>query len=267
MAQMDYVTPEFPKQTNRDFAPMVVKEISVHGLGNLLFPRRCTICGSESIASHGLLICTACQQKLLRDKQTACVRCGATRADTFIDTEDCPKCRGVKLKFRRAISLGDYKGELRKVVINMKHQWQEPLTIQMGRLLGRQLFELIRAESIDRLVSVPTFWVRQFTRGANVSELLCEGVLKEVSIKYRGRVLGQVRPTRKQGTLTRTQRMANLRGAFQVRLPQLVASANLLLIDDVMTSGATVNEAAKVLLHAGARKVLVATVARGVGSF
>ncbi len=246
-----------------------VSKIELPGFSDLLFPRRCVVCDCEILGQLSLLICPDCQMKLGRNGRLACNRCGATRQHLFSPgaTDDCPKCRGVQFRFDSAISMGDYEGTLREVIIRMKQPGQETLIIQIGRWLGRALIPQIEQLEIDAAVAMPSFWTRHFSRGLSVSWLLCDGLSREVGLEVLPKLLKQIKATRKQGTLSRTQRLANVKNAFRVRSGYCVEDQRLLLVDDVMSSGATINEAARVLKKAGARSVTPAFIARGVGSF
>lgn len=175
------------------------------------------------------------------------------------------KCRDVRFFISNAFSVGDYTGKLRDVIIEMKHG-DEILIYQVGRWLGEKLNSWSDINQFDLIVGIPSFWTRHFNRKINVSSILGEAISKETGLPMYGRLLKQNRPTQKQGTLTRRQRFENVKDVFKVRPSYNVAGRNILLVDDVMTSGATINEAARTLLKNGADRISATIVARGTGS-
>jgi len=115
----------------------------------------------------------------------------------------------------------------------------------------------------DLMVPIPTHWKRRFlSNGFHAPSLIAQNVEKMTGIPQSQRILRAVKPTLKQGTLSRTARLKNVRDAFVCKHPGKVARRTVMLVDDVMTSGATMIEAARVLKRAGAKKVIVAVIAR-----
>ena len=242
-------------------------KVLVDSIVDLVFPRLCFNCDREIPAENPLLICLRCQNDVGRQHNKTCETCGAGQAHDEMHDGRCGKCRGEKFAFSSAISLGEYQDKLREIVIEMKHSGQEALTIQVGRWLGGKYRERLSSSAYDLCCGMPTHWTRHFSRGTNVAALLCEGLSRETGIHFCQDLLRQTRPTRKQGTLSRRQRLANVRNSFSLSPGYSIEDLKILLVDDVMTSGATVNEAAKLLRNNGAVDIGVAVVARGVGSF
>lgn len=146
----------------------------------------------------------------------------------------------------------------------MKRGTGESLTLSMGRLLGDQLARSLT--DVPRyLASVPTHWTRRLRRSVNCSEILLESVATRLGLPASPNLLRCRRKTSKQGTLLPHERLQNVRGAYRVSAGYVITGAKVLLIDDVMTTGATANEISKILRQAGAASVEVAVVARGIG--
>jgi len=120
-------------------------------------------------------------------------------------------------------------------------------------------------QDVDVVVPVPLHWLRRIRRRFNQSGDLAEAVGKRFGLSLRAGVLRRVRPTRSQVGLTATQREDNVRGAFRVLRPQEVRERRVLLVDDVLTTGATCSECARTLRRAGAKRVYVAALARAPG--
>ena len=152
----------------------------------------------------------------------------------------------------------------------MKQKGQESTTLQVGRWLGQAITNLLsetEVNNLDLVVPIPTHWLRRFTRSANIAALLADGIKRELDLPCYERLLVQNRRTDKQGTLSRRQRFQNVKNCFALNRGYSVDGRNVLLVDDVTTSGATANEATKLLLQSGAHSVYLAVVARGMGSY
>ncbi|MGI9495065.1 MAG: ComF family protein [Mariniblastus sp.] len=145
----------------------------------------------------------------------------------------------------------------------MKNQHDEPLTIQLGNLLANQLVDSDFFDNIDLITAVPTHWWRRFKRGFQAAEMLAETIARAVNRPFDPAILKCQRSTKKQGLLASTSRQKNVQNAFGVNRPVLIQGKNVLLIDDVMTTGATANEISRILLRSGVEKVYVGVIARG----
>lgn len=240
---------------------------------NLLFPPVCLVCdlpctateedGTES-RERGRLICADCRAAFGYRAERICERCAAP-LPRYVDARNCPECRRRKLPFRAATALGEYRGALRDAVLRTKRAVHESLTIQMGELLADQVEQLGWKPQCDVVIPLPSHWWRRWTRGTSGPELLAERLADRLSLPCQKRWLACQRRTRKQGMLLPAERAENVRGAFRVRQPDAVRGQRILLVDDVMTTGATLKEAATALLRARASAVYVAVLARGTG--
>ena len=147
----------------------------------------------------------------------------------------------------------------------MKRPTHNGLSVAMGRLLAQRRRDRLLELQSDIVIPVPMFWARRFHRGTNNTEVLANCLAKSLDIPARRRILVRHRHTQPQADLPPSRRFQNVRGAFRVRRPDVVEGARVLLVDDVLTTGATCSEAAKVLKQAGAASVAVAVVARAQG--
>lgn len=132
----------------------------------------------------------------------------------------------------------------------------------MGRLLVERRRDDLAELRLDAVVPIPMYWWRRLRRGKNSPEMLAACLAKSLDIPMRRSVLVWRRNTPPQAGLAASRRFENVRGAFRVRHPDAVKDARILLVDDVLTTGATCSEAAKTLKNAGAAMVAVAVVAR-----
>jgi ComF family protein len=178
----------------------------------------------------------------------------------------CPLCRRLQPPFVKAVAYGSYDGGLRELIHLLKYEQVRPAAAVLGRMLAEAVSGMESGSSPWVVVPVPLHARKLRQRGFNQSELIAQHAVKVAA--RRGRlvlnpgVLQRRRETQSQIGLTRHQRRENLRGAFAVPRPEEIAGREILLVDDVFTTGTTVSECARVLLRAGASKIFVATVAR-----
>ena len=196
-----------------------------------------------------------------------CRICGEKLFSSYTQTEAgplCGLCRRSAPQFRRAVSFGSYDGELRELIHLFKYNAVRPAGVLLARLLGQAISEL-QLPTAPVLIPVPLWPGKRHARGFNQAEAIARAFCSQKasgSIQLDTSSLVRTRETASQTGLTRKQRRANVRGAFAVTKAGKISGRSVLLVDDVMTTGTTVNECARVLLRAGAKEVFVATVAR-----
>jgi ComF family protein len=174
----------------------------------------------------------------------------------------CGKCLMHLPPYAGARAFGLYASELSRVVQELKFHGRRTLTGLLAPLLASTFFESWSRENFDMVIPVPLHSKRKRDRGYNQSELLARGVAARIAIPFSGKVLVRSRSTLPQVGLSDSQRLENVRKAFCCVDPSKVENKRILLIDDVMTTGATVSSAAQTLLDAGCFRVSVLTVAR-----
>jgi ComF family protein len=173
-------------------------------------------------------------------------------------------CRRAAQPFQRAVAYGPYEGVLRDLIHLLKYQRVRTAAPRLGRWLDSTLAHVDLPPALT-VVPVPLSRSKRRSRGFNQAEEIARALVSSrtaKSIQMDSSSLVRTRATASQTGLTRHQRRANLRGAFAVVRPQQVYGRSILLVDDVMTTGTTAGECARVLLRAGAKEVFVATVAR-----
>jgi ComF family protein len=158
--------------------------------------------------------------------------------------------------------VGSYEGTLRELVVRMKYGGDATLAWPLGELLAETLRLWPRLPEADLVVPVPMRFLRRLRRGFNQSELLAEEVARRLALRLSRTALRRQRVGPTQAGLTLARRLAAQRRTMAVRRPRAIAGRTVLLVDDVMTTGATASEAARALKAAGARAVLVAAVCR-----
>jgi competence protein ComFC len=231
-------------------------------LSNLVFPPRCALCDGELDADYGARLCAACQFKLLPVNPPRCPRCAMVLKHALVTDAGCPLCVGQRFHFSRSWAIGDYAGELREAVLRMKHSREEPLSAAMAELILNRLAGDIRSWRPDLVAAVPMHWLRRWYRGTNSASIMAEILARTLAARLASKKIVRRRFTRPQSGLSPAERLSNVRGAFRLRRPKNFAGKSVLLTDDILTTAATTNEIARLLVKAGARAVGVVVLAR-----
>ena len=206
-------------------------------LTELLFPRKCVLCG----------------RILSKDETDLCRGC---RTDA---PESAPGIRKVPY-LATCISIWYYEGAVRESLLRFKFGIARSYASAYGRMLALRIQEELEPEE-SLLTWVPVSWQRRFRRGYDQVQLLADAVGKELGIRPV-KLLRKIRNNPPQSGISEAaQRRANVLGAYTVRNPEAVAGKKIILLDDILTTGATVSECARVLLTAGAQEIVCATVA------
>ena len=236
-------------------------------LFSVLFPSDCRICQSRLTSISSLPVCKSCLDRIVPLEGTLCSICGEKIFGQHFAADSgalCGACRLAAPRFRKAVAFGAYEGALRDLIHIFKYQRIKSAGPLLGRLL-RHGYSAIQADDPVLVVPVPLWPGKRRDRGFNQAEEIAGAFLRSGasgSIQLCTALLIRSRETAPQTGLTRRQRQANLRGAFAVTKPEKIRGQSILLVDDVMTTGATAGECSRVLLRAGAKQVYVATVAR-----
>lgn len=189
-----------------------------------------------------------------------CPRCGAPLPDGLGDGALCGGCVEAPPPWSRARAVFLYDAASRAMVLRFKHADRTDAAPAFARWMVRAGADLVADAEV--VVPVPLHRWRLFTRRYNQAALLGAGIAKAGTLAFAPDALARVRPTVPQGTFDRRARQKNVRGAFAVARPSAIEGKAVLLVDDVLTTGATVGECARALLGAGARSVDVLTLAR-----
>jgi ComF family protein len=245
-------------------------QTAAQGLFATLFPADCRLCGAPLENISRLPVCSVCLDAMPRMTAPVCSVCGERISEVAAgDDERCGLCRRVEMPFVKAAAYGPYEAGVRELLLLFKYGGVQPAASVLGHMLGEVLLRLSEDfREPPLVVVVPLHVARQRQRGFNQAELIARAALKNfrvgtgVELQLATGDLLRIRETASQTGLTRHQRRANMRGAFSIARPATVRGRDIVLIDDVFTTGATVAECARVLRRAGAARVLVATVAR-----
>lgn len=233
---------------------------------DLLYPPVCLACFDELPTPwSGPLFCADCRGQLESDGGPQCPFCAAPVHATRADLERCVRCRGVSFRVERIFGLGRYRGLRRDCVLRTKDQSNEPLSTSLGILLAQRFETDLTSLGVEVVVPIPLHWRRRAEHGGNNAEAIAASLASQLRLPYAYDGLSRTRFTVEQSRMSARQRRENVRGTMAVSAAYEWTDARVLLVDDILTTGATANEAAKVLQAAGASAVFIAVVARGVG--
>lgn len=161
-----------------------------------------------------------------------------------------------------AIALGAYDGELRQTIVRMKQSIEQSLTFRIGQLLGDRAAAMLADDRLDILCPVPMHWLRRILRRTSSAETLARSAAGRLKIPVHPRLVLCTRQTQKQSLLPQDKRRANVAGAFRVERRRHVRGLHVGVVDDLMTTGATLDEIARALKGSGARRVTALVAAR-----
>lgn len=233
-----------------------------YALLNFFLPPRCLFCGQIIDGLKNIPACSSCLAALIFFSSPKCPKCGIGFATAEGPDHLCARCLKGELNFTLARALGPYTGLMAELITRFKYQGATYLAHPLGMLMADYKDENFHWAHIDMLVPVPLHPRRLQERGFNQSLLLARVISRVHKIPLEVNALERIRYTQPQTQLSGSEREKNMRGAFRVRKNNLPVGNNILLVDDVFTSGATVGECARVLKEAGARQVQVLTLAR-----
>jgi ComF family protein len=232
---------------------------------NLIFPPVCPICHTLlNGKGTDLLLCPTCRTSIKPIHPPYCPRCGLPVPSGDGEGYLCGPCLQEKRHFEVHRSSGLYEGVLKEAIHTFKYGGVFSLVRLFGDLLQPTLQTLSRDYPVDLMIPVPLYIRRLRERGFNQALLLVKELNRRIGIAYEGRVLKKIKDTPVQISLKKRERKKNLTGAFQVKDTEAIQGKSVVLVDDVYTTGATVNECSRALLKAGAERVAVLTVARAL---
>jgi len=233
------------------------------GLG-FLYPEICQLCGEQRATAKDGYVCGRCWSHVRFIKPPFCERCGLPFEGDLTTPFECANCREMELHFSAARSAVVARGAVREIIHRYKYQralWFEPF---LAGLLLREAVPALRGQHRDLIVPVPLHPLKQREREFNQAERLAVRLGAAAKIRVTKKLLRRVVFTNTQTRLTRSERAANMRGAFAMRDGARLDGERVILVDDVFTTGATTSARAQALLTAGAGDVCVWTVARGL---
>lgn len=235
-----------------------IKEIG-SVLRDLCFPARCPVC-DRPVQPFGGLICRECEAKLVYITEPRCRKCGKQLAD---ETEYCYDCRRRPHIYDRGLALYTY-GSVRKSVYRLKYAGRREYAVYLGKRMASVLGRQILAWHPDALVPVPLHARRERRRGYNQAALLARSLGQELGIPVLEDYLIRVKNTRPQKELEGARRQNNLKKAFKITENEVKLNT-IVIIDDIYTTGSTIDEAARECRAHGVKNICFVTLAIGKG--
>ena len=236
-------------------------------LVSVFFPAGCRICDRLLLGASRVPLCEECLNSFAPVPKIACEICGRPLPWLSRNPEPplfCPACQDKTYAFDRARSFAVYEGALVQAILLLKFERMEPL----GAWFAERLAEVVKGEgdvlAADVVVPVPLHRERERERGYNQAALLSRPLAKRLRLPHKAVLLMRTRARPDKRILSLEERWESVRGAFATRPGSQVDNLRVLLVDDVLTTGATLDACARALREAGAKSVLGLTVARAV---
>lgn len=220
---------------------------------DLFWPVRCVSC-----KKFGSWICDDCISKIDYPDHLLCIRCQKPSLGGFTH----PRCQN-PLGIERLIFSVSYQGPVRKIISGLKYKNLTPLTSLMTNLITEDFnFRGITLPQDFLLIPVPLHWFKERERGFNQAEALAKALGEKLDLKVRRNLLSRTKYTDSQTGLSKKKRRENVRGAFKVVDKKKVKGQKIILIDDVCTTGATLEACCQILKRNGARAIWALTFAK-----
>jgi len=232
----------------------------LRALSSLFYPPMCVVCSSDIDGREYL--CEDCRGRAPRIAPPFCAKCSEPFFGAITQTFSCANCEHRILHFDAAVAAYRSRGLVRKLVHDFKYGRQRHLRHPLAAWLHEAMRDpRLHGRRFDLIVPVPLHPARERERGFNQATLLAELLARQLAVPL-GAALERIRYTITQTAYDRAERMENLRDAFRLRKKMNVRELHVLLIDDVLTTGSTLSECARILKEAGAISVYAATAAR-----
>lgn len=228
---------------------------SINHLLNLLFPSKCPVCGDVSDSFLYNPICTACWESTERYSGPACKICGIPT--TSNQTITCESCIKIRPPFSQVLYYGIYEGVLREAIHLLKFNGIKRLSKPLGHLLSK-----LPVPKADAIVPVPLHNKSLIKREFNQTAIIGRYLSKKLNIPMMLNALRKIKETPPQTDVTGKERLKNVKNAYSAS--EEIKGLDLLLVDDVITTGATVMECSRTLMNAGANSVTVIALARSM---
>lgn len=226
----------------------------------LFYPSRCHLCGE--IAEVNSVICDACEDKIERIGDNRCDICGKRFEAQYIGSRLCGDCILHKPAFDCVRAFARYKEPMSEMVQRLKYKREFQFLDWMTNALLQVYQREYSGENFALIIPVPLHWRRLLWRGYNQALILAKPLSKKLGIPLAPDILVRTRHTSHQVGLSPAKRKENIKASFRVKNRNLVEGKKILLVDDIVTTGVTVDEAAKTLKKSGADRVCVLALAR-----
>lgn len=234
----------------------------VSGLADILFPPRCIICGGSPEGRGETPFCSECFTKVSFIRPPLCTCCGLQFTGAGSVNHLCGECISKKPFFSTARALGIYDTILLDTIHLFKYSGRILIGELIGRVMAEHRYDSLSIPEFSLIIPVPLHPKKLRERGFNQSLVLGRQIAKKFAIPLDFGTLKRRIDTKPQVNLGKSERIKNVKGAFMVKEKERIEGKKILLVDDVYTTGSTVNECARVLREAKASDVAVLTLAR-----
>jgi len=214
---------------------------------NVFYPPRCIFCRSVLSYDSEINICGRCNEELPYARMEF-LRTGEEGEENYCD---------------RAISVFRYTGIVKDSLIRFKFYASPSHYRTFAKLMAKRFLEMAETGDYDMIVSVPLHKQKEYARGYNQARLISKALSRELKLPEESKVIKRLKNTGSQSLLDKKDRQLNIKGAFSVTDYETVSDKSIILVDDIMTTGATLEECGRVLKEAGARRVTALVVATG----
>ena len=235
------------------------------GLISLLLAADCRVCQHPLEPSNFTFVCVDCWSKIKWLKAPYCSKCSRPLSSTLQDIPIllCPECRRQNFYFKKAFIPTLYEGVMKKVIHLLKYNKKMGIMRSLKKIIKSYFDHLDFSFShLDLVVPIPLHRRKLKERGFNQAELIARVIARHLQVRLTKGNLKRVKATITQTTLSRKERRKNIKEAFEIKDKDGFQAKNVLLVDDVYTTGTTIKEAARVLKEAGVKEVYVFTLAR-----
>jgi ComF family protein len=240
---------------------LIVDDFLRH-ITDIIFPPQCISCAAILQPITEKVFCSACREKVNFLTGSLCPICGITFFDSPSESHLCGNCLENRPYFSSARAVASYE----TIILNAIHQFKYGRDLSTGVLLASLMadfsFPDFDSHEYSLIIPVPLHIKKLRKRGFNQSIILADAIGEKWQVPVKFSLLKRCKFTLTQTGLDKKERQRNIKGAFEVRYNEKIAGRNIILVDDVYTTGATLNECAKILIKAGAQKVAVLTLAR-----
>lgn len=238
---------------------------------DFLFPRSCAYCGQSDevivdAPAFEPMLCGDCRENLASVVENQCSRCGAPVGPNLDSSAGCIYCHGSRFVFEKVLCLGIYDKALRHACWRAKKPWGDAVTAALAGLLWERAHAALSQAGIDVVIPVPQHWRERLWSENNAPTAISRALARRLQVDFCRHILFKTRHTPAQADLPPHKRRTNLKGAFGVPPATMLSGRTVLLVDDILTTGSTANEASRALARAGAGRVVVAVLARGLGA-
>jgi len=236
----------------------------IAGLINLFYPPLCHGCGKKTTLPEQNL-CKGCLENIKKRLPPFCVRCGRQLPSQIQLKDTCSDCKTENPYYDRALSVFHYGDILKELVHTFKYGKMTSLANEFVELTVDFMKEHGMCKKLDLVLCIPMHPARLLRREINGSHILAKNTAKKLGVRYSGSLLKKIKSTPPQSKLKRHQRIGNIKGSFSIKKNRAsaVQDKDILLVDDLFTTGSTANECSRILKQAGAASVKVITLARG----